>query len=62
MSSENLTTNKPELIPSVETPISETKTTETVANPLEEKPTRLKFKVDELGLNLSLVEIGRAHV
>jgi hypothetical protein len=40
MSSENLTTNanseqpaQPELIPSVETPVSETKTTEIVANP-----------------------------
>jgi hypothetical protein len=49
MSSENLTTNTPELIPSVETPVSEKKTTEAVANPLEEKPTRIKFKVDELG-------------
>lgn len=57
MSSENLTTNKPELIPSVETPISETKTTETVANPLEEKPTRLKFKVDELGLNQPISQV-----
>ena len=28
MSSENLTTNQPELIPSVETPVSETKTTD----------------------------------
>ncbi len=64
MSSENLTTNinpeqpaQPELIPSVETPVSETKITETVANPLEEKPTRLKFKVDELGLNKPISQV-----
>jgi hypothetical protein len=64
MSSENLTTNanseqpaQPELIPSVETPVSETKTTETVANPLEEKPTRLNFKVDQLGLNKPISQV-----
>ena len=57
MSSENLTTNTPELIPSVETPVSETKTTEAVANPLEEKPTRIKFKVDELGLNKPISQV-----
>ncbi len=65
MSSENLTTNanseqtaQPELIPSVETPVSETKTTETVANPLEEKPSRIKFKVDELGLNKPISQVS----
>ena len=57
MSSEKLTTDAPELIPSVETPVSETKPTETVANPLEEKPTRLKFKVDELGLNKPISQV-----
>ena len=65
MSSENLTTNinteqqtQPELIPSVETPVSETKPTEKVANPLEEKSTRLKFKVDELGLNKPISQVS----
>ena len=65
MSSENLTTNinseqqaQPELIPSVETPVSETKPTETVANPLEEKPVKNKFKVDELGLNKPISQVS----
>ena len=65
MSSENLTTNinteqptQPELIPSVETPVSETKPTGTVANPLEQKSTRLKFKVDELGLNKPISQVS----
>ena len=57
MSSENLTTNQPELIPSVETPVSETKTTETVTNPLEETTTRLNFKVDQLGLNKPISQV-----
>lgn len=57
MSSEKLTTDAPELIPSVETPVTETKQTETVANPLEEKPVKVKFKVDELGLNKPISQV-----